>query len=184
MTMPGQISIEIHSKEVEKWFKKLDKVMDVTPARAVLRKSSTETMVKGLKDNMTVNSTNLRKSFGNVTGKAKGTAVVFVGPRMDRDRQSKRSTPMGRIAVTIAAKYKGHLANIIEHNTFRKRYPRDVRRVLEKPRIPPIGPYPTNIREHSGVFKARPFIAKTYSLKTKPFLTELSKRVKDIIEKA
>lgn len=182
--MPGQLNITIETKEVDEWFKKLEKSMDLKQSRAILRKASTRTIVKGLRGNMTVNSRNLKKSFGNVTGKSKQPAVIFAGPRMDRDHQSKRKTPMGSIAVTVAAKYKGHLANIIENNTYRPRYPRDIRRDLRTPRIPALGAYPFNIRAHTGIFRARPFIAKTYKIQGKSFLKEVLSQAKKIIEAA
>ena len=145
---------------------------------------------------MTVNSSRLRKSFGNVTGKSKKTAVIFAGPRMGggrEERRTSRATPMGRIQVTRAAvrdKYFGHLANIIENNTYRVRKLRDPRRIargdkgiLHIPGFTGGQNPPHSIFKHSGVFRARPFVDKTYRLQTKPFLKETLNQSKILIEK-
>jgi hypothetical protein len=141
----------------------LENKFGVQQSRAVLRKASSRVMIPAWRNAMTVNSKNLRRSFGNITGKAKQTAVVFAGPRIDSDRRSRRKTPMGRITVTIAAKFKGHLANIIENNKFGLRYPGEDQngRKRSKPRVPGFGGYPHDVREHTGKFRARPFIKKT-----------------------
>jgi len=187
MTMPGQVNIRLDTRQVERYFNNLDYALTTAESRSILRKASTRTIIRGLKANMTVKSSNLRKSFGNVTGKSTNPAIIFAGPRMDRDHNVRRSTPMGMITVTRAAQYKGHLANIIENNTFRLRYPRDPRRQLSKPRIPGFTrgkrpPY--NIFEHTGIFRqGRPFIDKTYRIQAKPFLRETISQSQKLIEK-
>ena len=176
MTMPGQVSITIDASNLQKYLSDLDRKMNTAESRAILRKASTRVMIPALRRNMTVSSSNLKKSFGNVTGRSKNPAVVFAGPRMDQDHNVRRSTPMGRITVTVAAKYKGHLANIIENNTFRPRYPRDQRREQSKPRIPGFTEgkgAPHNIFEHTGIFPARPFIGRTYDTKANAYLKEV-----------
>lgn len=190
--MPGQVNISIDARGAQRYFKNLEKEFDLTQSRSILRKASTKTIVKGLRSNMTVRSSRLRKSFGNVTGKSKKQAIIFAGARLgggSRERRTTRSTPMGRIPVVRAAipdKHFGHLANIIEHNTFRPRYPRDPRRDQRKPRIPGFTGgkrSPFNIFEHSGVFRARPFIDRTFRLQSRPFLREVGAEAKRKIEK-
>jgi hypothetical protein len=205
MTTDGvHITLE-GDKVLEAQLKELEQRLNVAQCRGIIRKASTKTIIQGLKNNMTVGTKtgNLKKSFGNVTGRSKQLAVVFAGPRISNDRRMNRRTGDGTVRVTVAGKYKGHLANIIENNKFRLRYPgsgthQTVRTVgsirvrgesadrKSKPKIPGFTGgkgAPHNIFEHSGIFPARPFIKRTYDQYTEPYFEQLAVQVDDIISK-
>ena len=189
MASPGlqgkAIYLDMETAQFDQAIKDLIQRTDVTQLRGVLRKTGTKVIVPALGANMTVNSTNLRKSFGNVTGKSKSVATVFVGPRMDHDHNARRTTPMGKINVVIAARYKGFLANIIENNKFRPRYPGldYYGNQKPKPRVPGFGGYPHDVREHTGVFPAHPFIRKTAIRQLPKAIDFITKELRELITK-
>jgi hypothetical protein len=180
MTKKG-IEIKLDgSKALEKEFEELEKRLDIKQARSVVRKASTRAMVKPLRANITVGTRtgNFKRSFGNITGKSRKVAVIFVGARM-------------------GGKHKGYLANIIENNKFQKRYPgvntittqrrvgntvlvNERTNVKKRPKIPGYG-----VRMHSGIFrKGKPFIKRTFMKQTKPYFDELATQVTQVLKRA
>ena len=154
------ITIDITgSKKLEAEFKRLGVKLSTSELRGVLRKTATQELIKPLKAASPKRSGTLRKSFGNVTGKNRIVATIFVGPRIEGDRRVRRNVGGGqKMSFKTAGRYNGWLANIIENNKFRQRYPgTDLwGKKKSRPRIPGYG-----IREHSGIFPVRPYIKRT-----------------------
>ena len=127
----------IGDEELIKALEGLDYRTQQNSLKRILRDTATQTFVKSLRQDAPASQT-LKKSMGHVTGKSRRVATVFAGPRM-------------------GGQHKGWLANIIEFNKFKPRYPgRDRRGVQKKRPKTPMG-----VRRHSGVFPWRPFVVQS-----------------------
>ena len=117
--------------------------------KQLLRDVAMQTYVKQLRLASPRGETgNLYRSFGTVTGKSRKNAVVFAGPRMGGKNRN----------------WEGWVANIIEYNKGKERYPTyDAKygRMRKRPDIPGYG-----IRRHSGKMPMRPFIHATFDRMT------------------
>ena len=108
--------------------------------KRIVRDAARATIVDKLKKAAPRGPTgNLKRSMGVITGKSKRSAVAFAGPRMSSTKRNKDgSTKEG---------YAGWVANIIEFNKGKKRYPGKDRSGIQRKR-PKL---PDGVRKHSGI---------------------------------
>ncbi len=151
----------VGDKELQSMIKELDYRTQHALLKRILRDTSTKTYVKELRNASPVKSGNLRRSFGNVTGKSRRVATIFAGPRM-------------------GGSHKGYVANIIEYNKGEVRYPKEDRKGNKKKKRPST---PLGVRVHSGVMPKRPFIRKTLERITPIAERHLVKSVRTIIQR-
>lgn len=137
--------------------KNLDYKLQHQKLKQILTDAANKTVVKELKANSPVRSGNLRRSMGVKAGKNKRSAMVFVGPRM-------------------GGKYTGYIANVIEFNKGKDRYPG---KRSKRPRTP------EGIRVHSGRMPTthKGFVKKSILSKIKDAENHLAKSIRTIAER-
>jgi len=112
--MTNDIDIKlIGDKELMQALQSLDYATQQKTLKAILTNASTKAVKPLIKRATPVGQTgNLRKSIGNVRGKSKSVATLFVGPRMSHKR-----TAEGKEG------YRGWVANILENAKGKDRTP-------------------------------------------------------------
>lgn len=112
--MTNDIDIKlVGDNELAQVIRNLDYATQHKILKAILRNAGTKEIIPYVKRATPVGKTgNLRRSIGNVTGKSKRNATVFVGPRMSMKR-----------SVSGSNEYNGWVANILENAKGESRYP-------------------------------------------------------------
>ena len=103
----------IGDNELAEALRALDFATQQRELKKILRETSNKTILPALRLATPVRTGNLRRSMGNVSGRSKRNATVFVGPRMSHGRSRSGSTG-----------YSGWVANILENAKDGRRYPK------------------------------------------------------------
>jgi len=143
--------------------KDLDYKTQHSVLKRVLNDAATKTFVKSLRREAPKKTGVFSKSFGVVKGKNRKAAVVFAGARM-------------------GGGHAGYLANIIEFNKMKPRYPGFDKKTGQQRKRPslPDG----SIRMHSGIFPVRPFIKRTLETNVIPAQNQIINSMRTIIQRS
>ena len=105
----GKPNFIVESKDFYDAVDKLQARTQVRDMRKILRTTSRKVYIPPLKSAAPVRTGKLKRSMGNITGKSRYAAIMFVGPRIPRGYRNmtddeKRAFPYG-----------GWVANILEY---------------------------------------------------------------------